>query len=265
MYGVCPICEIRCLDHGFVRLVDYMGSDEAVVEAARVSYQKGTTQKREGAALIRYLMRHRHMTPFEMCEFKFHAKMPIFVARQWVRHRTASINEVSARYSEMEDCFHIPELRLQGSGNKQVADGPLAEGEEPNIKEHCSKSYLLYQELLSRGVGREIARCVLPVSFYTEWYWKVDLRNLFGFILLRSDPHAQKEIRCYSDAMLELIRPIVPTCVDAFEEYMSQACTFSRTELAVLRGILSSYTNSELRALNPNTGGEANEFIAKCR
>lgn len=209
------------------------------------------------------------MTPFEMVEFKFHAKMPIFVARQWVRHRTASINEISARYSEMKDDFFPLELRAQAkSGNKQGTSELLVDGVEElssKVTEHEQQSFELYKELLSRGVGREIARSVLPVNLMTEWYWKVDLRNLFGFILLRSDSHAQKEIRTYSDAMLELIRPIVPTCVEAFEEYMQFAVTFSRSEMVILRGILATYTDDELTAHLNASKGEKNEFLAKCR
>ena len=203
-----PQDAIPCLDKGFVRLVDSMGGDEAIVQAARVSYGKGTRKVSQDRGLIRYLMRHRHTTPFEMVEFKFHAKMPIFVARQWVRHRTANINEYSLRYSEARDEFYIPDpdqIQFQSTINKQGRSGEVPKALKERIqtyfREISERSFDIYKEMNDAGVARELARAVLPVNLYTEWYWKNDLHNLLHFIGLRSDSHAQYEIRVYSDAM----------------------------------------------------------------
>ena len=203
-----PSGSIKCLDKGFVRLVDSMGGDNAIVQAARVSYGKGTTKKSQDRGLIRYLMRHRHSTPFEMVEFKFHAKMPIFVARQWVRHRTANINEYSLRYSEARDDFYFPEfenIKFQSSINKQGRGKQVSKKIREKVinyfKEISNRSFEIYDELNNDGVARELARAILPVNLYTEWYWKNDLHNLLHFIGLRSDSHAQYEIQVYSDAM----------------------------------------------------------------
>lgn len=213
--------QINILDHGHVRLVDSMGDDSSIVQAARVSHGAGTKTEEEDKQLINYLFKNRHTTPFEMVEFKFHCKMPIFVARQWVRHRTASINEVSARYTQLPNEFYIPEnLRGQDSKNKQVADGDLIDQidnmSRENIRNHCEVAYNLYEELLGDGVGRELARMVLPINIYTEWYWKIDLHNLFHFLGLRMDKHAQYEIRVFADAMFDIIKEIVPVACQAF-------------------------------------------------
>ncbi len=216
----------KVLDKGFVRLVDSMGDDSSVVQAARVSYQKGTKTKKEDAKLISYLMKNRHTTPFEMVEFKFHAKMPIFVARQWVRHRTANINEVSARYSVLPADFYIPEaLREQDMKNKQgslvVHNSNKDNKNIERILQHSIKAYMLYEKLLKDGVGREMARIVLPLNIYTEWYWKIDLHNLLNFLRLRLDKHAQYEIRVYAEAMLKIIEDIVPVSVKTFRSVYS--------------------------------------------
>ena len=204
---------IKCLDKGFVRLVDSMGGDDAIVQSARVSYGKGTSKVSQDRGLIRYLMRHRHTTPFEMVEFKFHCKMPIFVARQWVRHRTANINEYSLRYSEARDEFYYPDpdnIEFQSALNKQgrmgEVDSELKQKVQRYFKEISERSFEIYSELNEAGVARELARAVLPVNLYTEWYWKNDLHNLLHFIGLRSDGHAQYEIRVFSDAMASLLK-----------------------------------------------------------
>ncbi len=203
-----PEDAIKCLDKGFVRLVDSMGGDDAIVQAARVSYGQGTSKVSQDRGLIRYLMRHRHTTPFEMVEFKFHCKMPIFVARQWVRHRTANINEYSLRYSEARDEFYMPDpehIQFQSALNKQGRMGEvpieLKQKVFDSFKEISERSFAIYSELNEAGVARELARSILPVNLYTEWYWKNDLHNLLHFVGLRSDSHAQYEIRVFSDAM----------------------------------------------------------------
>ena len=196
-----PKDAIQCLDKGFVRLVDSMGGDEAIVQAARVSYGKGTTKLSQDRGLIRYLMRHRHTTPFEMVEFKFHCKMPIFVARQWVRHRTANINEYSLRYSEARDEFYYPDpehIQFQSALNKQGRMGDVSDELKQKVREYfreiSDRSFEIYSELNDAGVARELARAILPVNLYTEWYWKNDLHNLLHFVGLRSDSHAQYEL-----------------------------------------------------------------------
>src|SRR5690349_267336 len=201
------------LDHGFVRVIDYMGDDAAVVQAARVSYGRGTKKVSEDRGLIHYLMRHRHSTPFEMCEIKFHVKLPIFIARQWIRHRTANVNEYSARYSIVKDRFYHPTLenvRKQSTSNRQGGEGPADAATAQEFLDYLDeieRSYAKYQAFIDKGVAREIARIALPASVYTEWYWKVDLHNLLRFLSLRMDPHAQQEIRDYAWAMFHVIRP----------------------------------------------------------
>src|SRR5690554_4194887 len=224
LYQALPV-----LDHGFVRIIDYMGDDAAVVQAARVSYGRGTKRVQEDRGLIRYLLRHRHTTPFEMCEIKLHVKLPIFVARQWIRHRTANVNEYSGRYSIMDREFYIPapeHLAAQSRSNRQ-GRGNLLEGEEAAevlelLKRDAAQSYADYQSMLNetdsgeiidpgrKGLARELARMNLPVNFYTQWYWKTDLHNLLHFLSLRADPHAQYEIRAYAEAMLEAAKRWVP-------------------------------------------------------
>jgi thymidylate synthase (FAD) len=236
-----PDNAIKCLDKGFVRLVDSMGGDDAIVQAARVSYGKGTSKVSQDRGLIRYLMRHRHTTPFEMVEFKFHCKMPIFVARQWVRHRTANINEYSLRYSEARDDFYIPKsehIQFQSALNKQGRMGEvskeLKEKVQNYFQEISDRSFQIYSELNQAGVARELARAVLPVNLYTEWYWKNDLHNLLHFVGLRSDNHAQYEIRVFSDAMAESIKSVAPFAWEAYQDYAVKGLRFSRIEQSLL-------------------------------
>ena len=241
--------EIPVLDHGFVALVDAMPrlvpegktGDFAVVQAARVSYGQGTKQVSEDRGLVRYLMRHRHSTPFEMVEFKFHVAMPIFVARQWIRHRTANVNEYSARYSIVPDRFYRPSLdnvRKQSKSNRQGGDEPIEAGTAQDFLNLLEKAEHLYQDYLhlsEQGVARELARMALPVSVYTEWYWKCDLHNIFHFLSLRMDPHAQLEIQAFARAMYELIKPIVPVACEAFEDYRLNSVHLTRLEIEALR------------------------------
>lgn len=213
---------IQVLDHGFVRLVDHMGDDSRIVQAARVSYGAGTKTKREDEALIDYLMRNRHTSPMEAVVFQFHVKLPIFVARQFVRHRTARLNEVSLRYSEAKDEFYIPKTwRAQDTKNKQgsvVADLDHA-GMTALLINQCEDSMDRYRTLINGGAAREMARMVLPINLYTEWYWQMDLHNLFHFLRLRLDAHAQFEAREYAKATAELVKPIVPAAWAAFERH----------------------------------------------
>ena len=236
-----PDDAIKCLDKGFVRLVDSMGGDNAIVQAARVSYGKGTSKVSQDRGLIRYLMRHRHTTPFEMVEFKFHCKMPIFVARQWVRHRTANINEYSLRYSEARDEFYYPSLeniQLQSSLNKQGRMGKVPEKVKKKVqdyfKEISTLSFNMYSELNKDGVARELARALLPVNLYTEWYWKNDLHNLLHFVGLRSDSHAQYEIRVFSDAMAYYVKENCPLAWEAYNDYVVKGMKFSKIEQNLL-------------------------------
>ena len=236
-----PEGAIPCLDRGFIRLVDSMGSDDAIVQAARVSYGKGTRKVSQDRGLIRYLMRHRHTTPFEMVEFKFHAKMPIFVARQWVRHRTANINEYSLRYSEARDEFYIPDekhILFQSKLNKQGRSGEVPADLKKKVQDYfrdiSDKSYTIYSELNDAGIARELARAILPVNIYTEWYWKNDLHNILHFLSLRMDPHAQYEIRIYAEAMAEIVKKIAPFAYEAFQDYVVGGMRFSSIEQARL-------------------------------
>ncbi|GLV47304.1 flavin-dependent thymidylate synthase [Thermus sp. LT1-2-5] len=236
-----PTHAIPVLDRGFVRLVDVMGNDGAIVQAARVSYGAGTKTVREDAALIDYLMRHRHTSPFEMVEFKFHVKAPLFVVRQWFRHRTASVNEVSGRYSVLKDEFYEPQaFRRQAKHNKQGSEGVLEDEEAlALLKEAEEHAYRVYGKLLEKGVAREMARMVLPLNLYTEFYWKQDLHNLFHFLKLRLAPEAQWEIRQYAQAIAELVKAHVPLAWTSFEEHVLYGATLSRTELTALRGLLT--------------------------
>lgn len=249
---------IPVLDHGFIRVVDYMGDDAAIVQAARVSYGKGTKKVQEDRGLINYLMRHQHTTPFEMAEIKLHVKLPIFVARQWVRHRTANINEYSARYSILDREFYIPaqeHLAAQSSVNRQ-GRGAVLEGEEAAavlglLRQDADSAYEHYLEMLNQsedgqaqradrsGLARELARMNLSLNFYTQWYWKIDLHNLMGFLRLRADTHAQYEIRAYADKMLEILKAWVPISYDAFLEHRLNAVNLSATAVQVVRDALS--------------------------
>ena len=264
--------EFTCLDKGFVRLIDVMGDDNAIVQAARVSYGSGTKKVHQDRGLIRYLMRHLHTTPFEMVEFKFHVKLPIFIARQWIRHRTANVNEYSGRYSEMKDEFYIPasdQVRAQSDSNKQgraeeAFDSQKAEGIRQKMEATQEQLYGEYQELLETDLAREIARINLPVSNYTEWYWKIDLHNLFHFLNLRMDDHAQYEIQVYAKAMAEIVKAAVPLAYEAYEDYILKSDRFSQLELRALRSYLKEIPSDveQLEAFGLK-GREAREFIAK--
>ncbi len=250
---------IPILDHGFVRVIDYMGDDSAIVQAARVSYGKGTKQTTQDQGLIKYLMRHRHTTPFEMCDIKFHIKLPIFVARQWIRHRTASVNEYSARYSILGNEFYIPtrenlspqsKINKQGREDESLPDDVAAKVLSI-LKDDATRCYSHYTEMMNEdengniidegtvGLARELARMNITLNYYTEWYWKLNLHNLFHFLALRADPHAQYEIRVYADAMLDIVKAWVPFASDAFEEYRVYSASFSRTALAALKRMLA--------------------------
>jgi thymidylate synthase (FAD) len=237
------------LDHGFVRVIDYMGDDSAICQAARVSYGKGTKAVSNDKGLIRYLMRHWHSTPFEMCEIKLHVKLPVFVARQWIRHRTANVNEYSARYSILDREFYIPSpdhLNAQSVVNNQ-GRGALLEGEEAArvlqiLKDDSNHAYDSYEAMISidgqSGLARELARMNLPMNIYTQWYWKVDLHNLFHFLRLRADSHAQYEIRVYADAICKIVADWVPAAYGAFEDYRMGGAQFSGKGMEVLRRML---------------------------
>ena len=238
------------LDHGFVRVIDYMGDDSAIVQAARVSYGAGTKHVSNDEGLIRYLMRHWHSTPFEMCEVKFHVKLPVFVARQWIRHRTANVNEYSARYSILDREFYIPapeHLAAQSTVNNQ-GRGELLQGEEAArvleiLKSDAARCYESYESMLSQegqaGLARELARMNLPANIYTQWYWKTDLHNLFHFLRLRADTHAQYEIRAYAEVMLDITADWVPLATAAFRDYRLGGATISAKGLDALRRMLA--------------------------
>ncbi|MGN7661463.1 MAG: FAD-dependent thymidylate synthase [Anaplasma sp.] len=237
--------EHKVLDHGFVRVVDYMGSDDSIVQAARVSYGRGTKRTSQDSALIDYLMRHAHTSPFEMCEIKFHVKLPIFVARQWVRHRTASINEYSARYSVLDKEFYVPrmkEVAAQSTNNAQGRGEPLPSdvaGEVIELLKHnARRMHDDYEMLLARGLARELARMNLTLNCYTQWYWKVNLHNLLRFLKLRSGPGAQYEIRAYADLMLEIVKLWVPKVYAAFVEHGLEAVTLSKSAIMTVRKML---------------------------
>jgi thymidylate synthase (FAD) len=241
--------EIKVHDHGLVALTDVMPrlvpegktADFAIVQAARVSYGQGTKQVNEDRGLIRYLMRHRHSTPFEMVEFKFHHVMPIFVARQWIRHRTANVNEYSARYSVVRDRFYKPSVenvRQQSTTNRQGGDAPIDNATAQEFLAYLDKAeqqYAEYERLMERGVSRELARIALPVSVYTEWYWKIDAHNLFRFLSLRMDAHAQQEIRDYATAMYDLVKPILPIAAEAFVDYDLGGLHLTRLEIEAMQ------------------------------
>ncbi|MBI5021376.1 MAG: FAD-dependent thymidylate synthase [Ignavibacteriales bacterium] len=266
--------EFKCLNAGFVRLVDYMGGDESIVQAARVSYGKGTKSVNEDRILLRYLMRHMHTTPFEMVELKFHVKLPIFVARQWIRHRTANVNELSGRYSIMKDEFYIPSadtVKKQSVNNKQ---GRSDEEISPELQQKIlnillqdqQTSYNHYEELLSDNIARELARVNLPLSLYTEWYWKIDLHNLLHFLHLRMDKHAQFEIRIYAETIGEIVRYVAPMAWEAFEDYVFYGERFSRAELKAIAENLDiqKITKEYLEKYNLK-GLEADEFLEKLK
>lgn len=249
---------LKVLDDGFVRVVDYMGADESIVQAARVSYGKGTKKVQEDRGLIRYLLRHRHTTPFEMCEIKLHVKLPIFVARQWIRHRTANVNEYSARYSILDKEFYLPaaeHLSAQSTSNRQGRGEVLTGGEAARVLEllrsDADRAYEHYEEMLNetadgrqieaghQGLARELARMNLSLNFYTQWYWKTDLHNLMHFLRLRADAHAQYEIRAYADAMFGILERWVPLTYQAFLNYRFAGVQLSRDAFGVVRRMLA--------------------------
>lgn len=270
--------EHPVLDHGFVRVIDYMGDDAAIVQAARVSYGRGTKKVNEDRALIRYLMRHWHSTPFEMCEIKLHVKLPIFVARQWVRHRTANINEYSARYSILDREFYTPsreQLAAQTTTNRQGRDTALNENEAAHVlhllRDDAERSYAAYRQLLNdpddpdyrtdrTGLTRELARIGLSLSTYTQWYWKTDLHNLFGFLRLRADLHAQFEIRAYAELIRDVVRRWVPVSCEAFEDYRMNAVSLSAAEVDIVRQALEGTILTRPRNISAR---EWSEFTAR--
>ncbi len=237
--------EHKVLDHGFIRVVDYMGSDSAIVQAARVSYGKETKQISQDEALIKYLMRNHHTTPFEMCEMKFHVKLPIFVARQWIRHRTANVNEYSARYSILDNEFYIPrpeQVAKQSDNNKQGSgeafDSHTSKEIIDSLTNDSNLVYSHYGKFIQQGLAREIARTNLMLNYYTQFYWKIDLHNLLHFLKLRADKHAQYEIRVYAEVMLDIIKKGVPMAYSAFVEYCLESVCISRTGLEVVRKLI---------------------------
>jgi thymidylate synthase (FAD) len=264
LYEALPV-----LDHGFVRVVDYMGDDTSIVQSARVSYGKGTKKVSTDSGLIKYLMRHRHSTPFEMCEIKYHVKLPIFVARQWIRHRTANVNEYSARYSILDKEFYLPtkeNLAAQSRNNRQ-GRGDLIDGEQANdilkiLKEDAEKNYNDYETILNerhdgtivneskKGLARELARMNLTLNTYTQWYWKTDLLNLLNFLSLRADDHAQYEIRAYADVMIDSLKRWVPITYEAFMDYRIGGMELSSKGKSVIskmiKGENCNFENSKL-------------------
>jgi thymidylate synthase (FAD) len=246
------------LDHGFVRVIDYMGTDSAIVQAARVSYGKGTKKISEDAGLINYLLRHRHTTPFEMCEIKFHIKLPIFIARQWIRHRTANVNEYSGRYSIMDKEFYIPapeqlaaQSKINHQGRGETLHGAEAQAVLDLLRADASNAYSHYEEMLNMdaneqiidekkdGLARELARMNLSLNYYTQWYWKIDLHNLLHFLALRADSHAQYEIRVYAEVMLQILKAWVPITYNAFMDYRVGGANLSAKGLAIVQKMLA--------------------------
>ena len=273
-----PENKVIVHDLGFVILLDTMGSDEEVENAARISYGEGTRKVSQTRNLIRYLLRHKHTSPFEMCEVKFHIKLPIFIMRQLVRHRTANLNEYSGRYSVMSNEFYLPEgdyLAKQSTTNSQgrgevLEQQGLLQFEFNRIYDGAS---MAYQVLLEHDLSREVARALLPVANYTECIWKIDLHNFFHFVKLRSDSHAQREIRDYADAMYELVKPNFPLCCEAFEDYIQGATTFSKQEMGVIKELLEyADTKAALAGMSVKGAGvlesklgkrESKEFLEK--
>lgn len=273
---------VPVLDHGFVRVIDYMGDDAAIVQAARVSYGKGTRTPSSDRGLIRYLMRHRHTTPFEMCELKLHVKLPIFVARQWIRHRTANVNEYSARYSILDREFYLPaveQVATQSTSNRQGRGESLSAEQANAIRDllarDADQAYATYERLINdQGDGtpadpdapqiaRELARVNLGLGYYTQWYWKVDLHNLLHFLALRIDAHAQYEIRVYADAIAQMVKQWVPYAWEAFADYRLGASLVSAEELSILRQVLDGGDFDALVSNSKLSGREQRELRAK--
>jgi len=270
LYEVLPV-----LNHGFVRVLDYMGDDGAVVQAARVSYGKGTRRVSEDQGLINYLMRHRHSTPFEMCEIKYHVKLPIFVARQWIRHRTANVNEYSARYSILDREFYVPEpehLAAQATNNRQGRSDVLTGDDNTRVlnllREDAQRNYAHYQEMLNlddngkvlddsrTGLARELARMNLSLNYYSQWYWKIDLHNLLHFLSLRADAHAQFEIREYADVMMDTVEKWVPQTFAAFQDYRMGGTHLSAKGLEVVKRMLDGEDVTQ-----PDSGLSKREWV----
>ena len=267
---------LPALDHGFVRVVDYMGDDTAIVQSARVSYGKGTKKISNDKGLIKYLMRHWHSTPFEMCEIKLHVKLPIFIARQWIRHRTANVNEYSARYSILDKEFYIPSvenLASQSQVNKQGRAESLSPEEAEKVitllKNDAEQTYRNYEVMLnensegetlddgSMGIARELARMNLTLNTYTQWYWKIDLNNLLHFLALRADAHAQYEIRVYADIILDIVKKWVPVTYEAFEDYRVGGTQLSAKEILILKKIIKGETvDPEAEGISKREWGE---------
>ncbi len=271
------------LDHGFVRVIDYMGDDGAVVQAARVSYGRGTRRVQDDAGLINYLMRHRHTTPFEMCEIKYHVKLPIFVARQWIRHRTANVNEYSARYSILDNEYYTPSpehLAAQAKTNRQGRDQVLSAAEAERVlailRADAERCYAGYESLLNEsrdgrvldpartGLARELARMNLTLNTYTQWYWKIDLHNLLHFLCLRGDAHAQYEIRAYAEVMLDTVRRWLPITYAAFVNYRRGAYELSAAALCVVKRLLAGETATQAdSSLSPREWRELMQVLGR--
>ena len=275
LYAAIPV-----LDHGFIRVIDYMGDDSSIVQSARVSYGKGTKKVSTDDGLIRYLMRYRHSTPFEMCEIKYHVKLPIFIARQWIRHRTANVNEYSARYSILDKEFYMPskdQLASQSKSNRQgrgeILQGKQAEEVLNILKDDATRTYNNYEKLLNErfdgtkidenkvGLARELARMNLTLNTYTQWYWKTDLLNLLNFLFLRADDHAQYEIRVYAEKMLETVKRWVPITYQAFMDYRVGAAEISSKGLKVIKYMLAGKKISQEES--DLTKREWNELMEK--
>lgn len=272
---------IKVLDHGFVRVVDYMGDDSAIVQSARVSYGTGTKKINQDRGLIQYLMRHKHTTPFEMCEIKFHIKLPMFVARQWIRHRTANVNEYSARYSILGSDFYLPERQhlaaqslINNQGRGELLNDKEAERVLELLEKDAKQCYAHYEEMLNEDalgntldenrskLARELARMNLPVNFYTEWYWKIDLHNLLHFLHLRADSHAQYEIRAYAEAMLDIVSKWVPLTHEAFQEYCVNGTNLSNNAIKVIkRRLAGEQVSQESSGMSKREWEELNQIL----
>lgn len=259
---------VPVLDHGSIRVVDYMGNEDAIVQAARVSYGLGTDTPEKDRGLIRYLMRHRHSTPFEMAEIKLHVKLPVFVARQWIRHRTANVNEISGRYTVLPTEFYVPlkrDLQVQSKDNKQGRADALTEAQAEYVqalmRTVANQAFTAYHGFVEQvDLAKELARINLPLSTYTEWYWKIDVHNLLHFLSLRADPHAQMEIRVYADMICKIVQSWMPNVWEAFEDYVLHAHTFSRQEMALLRVLLKENTSLSLLKTTGMTPREVAAF-----
>jgi thymidylate synthase (FAD) len=256
--------EIKVLDHGFIRLIDYMGSDARIVQTARVSYGEGTKTIRQDAGLIDYLLRHQHSSPFEHVVFEFHCKMPIFVARQWIRHRTARLNEISGRYSVMKDEFYVPprdKISFQSADNKQGRNPEDVPAELQDkvielLKQDQENVYKNYEGMIENDIARELARINLPLSLYTEWYWQMDLKNMFHFLALRMDSHAQWEIQEYGRAMAKVVKAVCPLAYESFDRHMVNGARFSGDEIDAIKKMISGEAN-------PLEGRRLDEFETK--